>query len=227
MITVITAADSNFKEFVEKCADSSRQLNYKTFVYDLGGLNYGIPFEGRVSPKIGAKIPSKPSIILDALGRVNKGDIVAWVDADTILWERFDEIELGNYDIGVTVRRPKQAESDLPINAGVVFVRKTRNAEEFVKKWIALCDTGVSDQVELNKLSQVTSNDLNTTVQKENTKIHVFECDIYNNFYFKKTQLHAKITHYKSKHRFRWPERTIKKIPKGHTGDRSPYVQTK
>ena len=30
MITVITAADSNFKEFVEKCADSSKQLNYKT-----------------------------------------------------------------------------------------------------------------------------------------------------------------------------------------------------
>ena len=125
------------------------------------------------------------------------------------------------------MRRPKTVENDLPINAGVVFVRKTKNAKEFVKKWIELCNTGVSDQVELNKLAKVLSTDMNTTVQRENTKIHVFECDIYNNFYFKKTQLHAKIIHYKSKHRLRWPERTIKKIPKGYTGDRSPYVQTK
>ena len=139
MITVITAADSNFKEFVEKCADSSKQLNYKTLIYDLGGLGYGIPFKARVSPKVGAKIPSKPSIIQDALGKVEKGDIVAWLDADTILWERFDEIAYGNYDIGVTVRQPKQTENGLPINAGVVFVRKTRNAKQFVKQWIELC----------------------------------------------------------------------------------------
>ena len=227
MITVITAADSNFKEFVEKCADSSKQLNYKTLIYDLGGLGYGIPFKARVSPKVGAKIPSKPSIIQDALGKVEKGDIVAWLDADTILWERFDEIAYGNYDIGVTVRQPKQTENGLPINAGVVFVRKTRNAKQFVKQWIELCETGVSDQVELNKLAQVSSNDANSTVQRGNIKIKAFECNIYNNFYFKKTQLHAKIIHYKSKHRYRWPERTIKKIPKGFAGDRSPYVQTK
>ena len=185
--------------------------DYEDYEYD--PLDKAVALTGRVPCKV--------------IGRVEKGDIVAWLDADTILWERFDEIAYGNYDIGVTVRQPKQTENDLPINAGVVFVRKTRNAEEFVKQWIELCETGVSDQVELNKLAQVSSNDANSTVQRGKTKIQAFECNVYNNFYFKKTQLHAKIIHYKSKHRFRWPERTVKKIPKGYTGDRSPYVETK
>lgn len=225
MITVITAADKNFQEFVEKCAESSKSLNYNTIIYDLGGLGLGKPFKGKVSPKIGAKIPSKPKMIMDALQSVNFKDIIAWVDADTILWQRFDEIEAGNYDIGVTVRRPKDKENDLPINAGVVFVRKTNNSLKFVQEWIDLCETGISDQQELNKLCNVISSDIDSTVIRENTRIHVFPCDIYNNFYFKKPQLHAKIIHYKSKHRFRWPERTTKKIPKSGTIHKRPGLK--
>jgi len=212
-IVVVTAANKNFEELVTKCADSSRDLGYKTFVYDLGGLGVGIPFEGRVSDSVGAKIPSKPSIILDALNRVNDKDIVVWIDADTIMWQRLDEI-IGKYDIGVTVRKPKYLENDLPINAGVVFVKKTPKALNFVDTWIKECETARSDQVELNKLCQVTSDDIGSDVQRHNATIRVFPCDVYNNFYFKKPQLHAKIIHYKSKHRSWWPRRTIKKVPK-------------
>ena len=225
-IHVITAADANFKEFVEKCAESSRTLGYKTTIYDLGGLKKGKPFSGRVSDNIGAKIPCKPSIIYDAMQNSPKNDFIVWIDADVIVWDRFDEITKQNFDIGVTGRKPKDTENDLPINAGVVFIRNNIRSENFVKKWVEECQTAVSDQVELNKLCQISSKDIGSTLIKHDTNVHVFPCDIYNNFYFKKPQMHAKLIHYKSKHRFRWPERTIKKIPKG-TIDRSQYVQTR
>lgn len=211
-ILVITAADKNFEEMVKVCADSSINLGYKTQVYDLGGLGYGKPFQAKISTQVGAKIPSKPSIIKDAISQVNIGDYVVWLDADTIMWDHL-AIE-GFYDIGVTVRKPKTAENDLPINAGVVFVKKTNQALKFLNEWIKLCETGKSDQVELNKLSNVKSSDIDSTVIRNETRIKVFPCDLYNNFYFKKSQLHAKIIHYKSKHRYWWPKRTIKKIPK-------------
>ena len=226
-IHIITAADKNFQEFVSKCADSARTLGYHTTVYDLGGLGFGKEFKGKVSDSIGAKIPCKPSIILDAMHNTPKNDHIVWIDADVVMWERIDEITKTHFDIGVTGRKPKHAESDLPINAGVVFIRNSNSAEKFVRQWVTACENAKSDQVELNKLCQISSADIGTTLIKHDTKIHVFPCDIYNNFYFKKTQLHAKIIHYKSKHRFRWPERTVKKIPKGFAGDRSPYVQTK
>ena len=213
-INIITAGDANFKPFVEKCADSSRTLGYNTTIYDLGGLNIGKPFVGRVSDNIGAKIPCKPSIIYDAMQNAPKNDYIVWIDADVIVWERFDEIMNQNFDIGVTGRKPKDKENDLPINAGVVFIRNCNSAEKFIKQWINQCENSISDQLELNRLCQITSNDIDRTVIKYDTRVHVFPCDIYNNFYFKKPQVHAKLIHYKSKHRFRWPERTIKKNTK-------------
>ena len=95
----------------------------------------------------------------------------------------------------------------MPINAGIVFVRKTQAALDFVERWITLCETGVSDQQELNKLCKVTTADTDTTVTRGYVKIHVFPCKIYNNVYFAKKKVpHAKIKHYKSKLRHLWPE---------------------
>ena len=206
VIKTVIAGDANFKKYVDKAVAYSKNVGYETVVYDLGGLGYGIPFDARVSPKVGAKIPSKPAIIMETLKTVAEGDYVVWIDADALIEKRIDEI-MFDYDIGVTVRQRKQKENSLPINAGIVFVRKTPTALKFVKEWIKLCDTGVSDQQELNKLCKVTTKDTNTTVVRNNTRIHVFECKIYNNVYFgKKKTPHAKIKHYKSKLRHLWPE---------------------
>lgn len=205
-ITTVIAGDSNFKKFVDKAVEHSEKLNYPTLVYDLGNLGYGKKFEARVSPKIGAKIPSKPSIILDALQTVHENDYVVWIDADALILDRIDEIMI-DYDIGVTVRQPKMKENSMPINAGIVFVKKTEQAIKFVHEWIELCKTGVSDQKELNKLCQVTTADTDKTVLRNQTKVHVFQCAIYNNVYFgKKNVPNAKIKHYKSKLRHLWPE---------------------
>ena len=209
-ITTVIAGDLNFKKYVDKAVAHSRKVGYEPVVYDLGGLGYGIPYEGsRVSTKIGAKIPSKPGMIMETLKKIEENDYVVWIDADALIFDRIDEI-MFDYDIGVTVRQPKQKENTMPINAGIVFVKKRQQALEFVNQWIELCKTGVSDQQELNKLCRVTTADTDNTVIRNQTRIHVFKCAIYNNVYFAKKDVpHAKIKHYKSKLRHLWPGENI------------------
>lgn len=215
-ILIITAADQKFRNLCEMCSNSAKDLGYETIVYDLGKLGFGKPFDGRFSDQVGAKIPSKPSMILDALTLVNDNDYVVWLDADAIIWDTIDEIK-SPYDIGVTVRKPKLKESDSPINAGVCFFRKTPATLEFVKTWIEACKTSISDQMELNRLLRgISTKHLDKTVKIKVSNfyinVNVFPCDVYNSWYFKGPQTHAKVTHYKSKYRRFWPTRTIKKI---------------
>jgi len=205
MIKVAIAGDKNFEAYVKKGTITTQALGYEVLVYDLGGLGYGKPFIGRVSDEINAKIPCKPHIILDALDSVNDNEYLVWLDADALIIDRIDEIQ-EDYDIAVTVRQPKAVENTLPINAGIVFIRKTPAAIEFIKKWIKLSDLGVSDQPPLNQLASVVCADIGSTVIREGTKIKVYPCAVYNNFYFaKKDRPGIKIKHYKSKLRNLYP----------------------
>jgi hypothetical protein len=205
MIKVVIAGDKNFEPYVKKGTETTKALGYEVLVYDLGGLNYGKPFKGRVSDAVNAKIPCKPHIILDALDSVNDNEYLVWLDADALIIDRIDEIQ-EDYDIAVTVRQPKAVENMLPINAGIVFVKKTPAAVEFLKKWIELCDVDVSDQPPLNKLSSVVCADIGLTVIRDGVRIKVYPCATYNNFYFaKKDKPGIKIKHYKSKLRHLYP----------------------
>ena len=205
MIKVVIAGDKNFEAYVKKGTVTTQALGYEVLVYDLGGLDYGKPFIGRVSDEVNAKIPCKPHIILDALDSVKDNEYLVWLDADALIIERIDEIQ-EDYDIGVTVRQPKAVENSLPINAGIVFIKKTPQAIRFVKRWIELSDQGVSDQPPLNELSSVVCADIGSTVLRDAVKIRVYPCPIYNNFYFaKKDKPGIKIKHYKSKLRHLYP----------------------
>lgn len=205
MIKVVIAGDKNFSAYVKKGKETTESLGYEVLVYDLGGLGFGKPFEGRVSDAVNAKIPCKPHIIFDALNYVEPGEFLVWLDADALIDDRIDEIE-EDYDIGVTVRQPKAVENVMPINAGIVFIKKTDPAKKFLKEWIDLCDNDVSDQPPLNKLASVVCDDIGKTVDRNGTKVRVFPCAIYNNFYFaKKDKPGIKIKHYKSKLRYLYP----------------------
>ena len=205
MIKVVIAGDKNFEAYVKKGTITTQALNYDVLVYDLGGLGYGKPFIGRVSDEVNAKIPCKPHIILDALSEVEENEYLVWLDADAMIIDKIDEIQ-EDYDIGVTVRQPKAVENTMPINAGIVFVRKTSAAIEFIKKWIILSDQGVSDQPPLNQLASVVCADIGSTVIRGGTRIKVYPCAVYNNFYFaKKDKPGIKIKHYKSKLRNLYP----------------------
>jgi hypothetical protein len=205
MIKIVIAGDKNFEAYVEKGTKVTRALGYEVLVYDLGGLGYGKPFIGRVSDAVNAKIPCKPHIILDALDSVADNDYLVWLDADALIVDKIDEIQ-ADYDIGVTVRQPKAVENMLPINAGIVFIKKTPAAIKFIKKWIDLCNVDISDQPPLNKLSAVVCADIGSTVMRDGVKIKVYPCATYNNFYFaKKDKPGNKIKHYKSKLRHLYP----------------------
>jgi len=205
MIKVVIAGDGNFSSYVKKGIETTEALGYEVLTYDLGGLGYGKPFIGRVSDAIGAKIPCKPHIILDALHSLRDNEYLVWLDADALIIDKIDEIK-ENYDIGVTVRQPKAVENIMPINAGIVFVRKTESAKKFLQDWIELSDQDVSDQPPLNKLANVVCDDIGKIVDRSGIKIRVFPCAIYNNFYFaKKDRPGIKIKHYKSKLRYLYP----------------------
>ena len=203
MIKVILAGDKNYKPFVEKGMQYANNAGYETIIYDLGGMEIGKPFEGRFSDERNAKIPCKPHIIRDALDSINDNEYIVWTDADALIYKNIDEIKL-DYDIGVTVRNMKDKEHDVPINAGVVFVRKTPNALKFLDKWCELSDQGVSDQPPLNRLCNVDSSKIGFTVNRDGVLIHVFKGSIYNNS-SKKPSLEIKIKHFKSKIRHLYP----------------------
>ena len=214
-IHIVTAADIQFKDMVDKCVESVQDFKYNVFLYNLGDLGYGERFDARYGSGIGAKIPSKPFIVLDAIEKINDNDILVWMDADTIMWDNIDDIDIP-YDVGVTVRKSKSIEGQFPINAGVIFFRKNQNTLNFLAEWATQCENSHSDQLVLNRLLKIKTTDVHQNLQVNDLDVRVFDCDTYNNFYFKQPQLHAKITHYKSKHRWRWPERTIKKKSRGN-----------
>jgi hypothetical protein len=209
-IVVVLAGDKNFLPYVEKGKKTTEALGYVTDVYDLGGLGFGTPFVGRVSDAPNAKIPCKPRIILEALKKVDDHDYIVWLDADALIQQKIDEIK-EDYDVAVTVRAPKSVEHSLPINAGIVFVRKTPAAIKFVEQWMELAEQGVSDQPPLNNLCAVNSKDRDSTVIRNGAKIKVYKCEVYNNFYKQGKMINGvnpssvKIVHYKTKLRHLYP----------------------
>jgi len=195
MITFVIAGDKNFKYFVDTAIEHIKGVGYQVLVYDLGNLGYGKSFIGRYGSKEGAKIPCKPHIIRDALNDIDDDQYLVWFDADALIFDRIDEIQT-EYDIGVTVRQPKQVENTNPINAGIVFIKKNKRSIKFIDQWIELSDKDISDQPPLNQLAKVVCADRGNTVSRDGVKIKVFPCEIYNNFYFaKKDKPGIKIKH--------------------------------
>jgi hypothetical protein len=204
-LKIIVAGDKNFKPFVENAVNYNSRLGYKSLVYDLGELGFGTPFTARFSDEVNAKIPSKPHIVEHALMSCNDGEFVVWLDADALIVQPIDDI-IDNYDVGVTLRQPKLTEHSLPINAGIVFFKKSQPTMDFISKWKSLCDKDISDQPPLNQLCKLTSKDIGSTIIRDGVRIKGFPCRIYNNFYFaKKNHPEAKIKHYKSKLRHLYP----------------------
>ena len=206
----VVAGDINFKEFTTNCYLSSKPFVEKTFVYDLGNLGFGEPFAARFSQGEGAKIPSKPNIIKHAIDKIEFGEYLVWLDADTIVFKDLEGFKL-DYDIGVTIRKPGK-DWDNPINAGIVVLKKTTNSLKFLEKWIIACETADSDQRVLNTLIKVNASNIGKLTSFTDLNVYGFSCEEYNNFYFKAKNQDkiARIKHYKSKYRWRYPTGEIK-----------------
>jgi hypothetical protein len=204
-ITVLIAGDHRFRPYVANARRTTEALGYTTMVFDLGDLGFGEPFEGRVSDVPLHTIPCKPRLIRKALERVPANDYVIWLDADAIMQARIDEI-CQNYDLGVTMRTKIGNDPRVgAINAGIVFVRNTAATRRFLDVWAAKSDLLDGDQSALNALIPLEKEDRDQCVMRQGMKVQVFPCAVYNFFDFKNDTSGAKIIHYKSKHRDRYP----------------------
>ena len=202
MISIVTAGTGDFKMFYDHLKESVIKQEYDFYPYDLGYLEEGKKFEGRVSHKANAKIPSKPAIIQDCMSNINKNDYLVWMDADTILLDKIDEVEQ-DYDIAVTLRPPEYMDHNNPVNAGVLFFKKTKRTLDFLKNWSAICEKAESDQTELNKILNLTNTDMGRTLVyrhngKKQLSVKVFSCQNYNNYFFNESQEKASILHFKT-----------------------------
>lgn len=204
-ITVLIAGDNNYRAMIENAKKTTEELGYPTIVYDLGNLGFGKKFDGKVSDIPLQTIPCKPHLLADALLKLPDNDYLVYLDADAIMQSRIDEIK-EDYDIGVTMRSKLAPDPRVAaINAGIVFVRNTQPARDFLRIWSAKADELNGDQWALNLLTNLQKEDHGQTVVKHGARIRCFPCTVYNNFYFKGDQSMAKILHYKSKQRKLYP----------------------
>jgi hypothetical protein len=204
-ITVLIAGDKNYRAMIENARRTTEALGYPTIIYDLGDLGFGKKFDGQVSTIPLQTIPCKPHLLADTLLGLPDDDYLVYLDADAIIQSRIDEI-CEDYDLGVTLRtKPAPDPRVSAINAGIVFVRNTQAARDFLRIWATKADELNGDQWALNALTELQREDMGQTVIKHNARIRCFPCVIYNNFYFKGDQSQAKILHYKSKQRKLYP----------------------
>jgi hypothetical protein len=195
---IVVASDINLKRFINPCIDSIKKIGYDPMVYDLGGLGYGKPFESTTSDKALQKFPKKPFVIKDALQRIPKDSWLAWIDIDCIMQHSIDDA-IGEYDVGVTFRKNH-------LNSGVNFWKHNSRALHFLDVWSKEALLVGGDQNGLNRICKITSgSSVNTILDIEGAKVKVFDSRVYNNFFFKKDQSNARILHYKSKFRNRFP----------------------
>ena len=204
-IHFLVAADKNFRFYASNLIEKINDLDYPVIVYDLGGLEKGEKFDGRVSSIPHQTIPSKPNLILNALSKIPKDEFLVWLDADTLIFGNVEEI-IGEYDIGVTVRKKKSKKiQEAWINAGVIFIKHTAASINFIESWKRLTKYRGGDQWALNEICNLDNSSLNELVERESTAIKKFPCEIYNNFYFNQDQSMAKILHYKANVRHNYP----------------------
>lgn len=188
---ILTAANKEFEHHLSRMVESVKKFKYKYSIYDLGELGYGEPYSAPVSNKAYQKNPLKPQYILKKLESLEKDELLVWMDADTVLVDRIDELESISFDLGITLRHDNsKKEKDGRCNSGVLFFRNNIRTIRFLRKWTALSKKLNGDQWSLNKLLAETS--------KKDLYIAEFSGEVYNNFYFDRDQSMAKIIHYKS-----------------------------
>jgi hypothetical protein len=220
MIRVITAADDVFKHAVMLTVNASARAGYTTEVYDLGGLGFGKPYPRPeqyknhrrshlfgpcklIDQNVRGVAPWKPALIRDVLLTCKPEDYVVWLDADAWIIRPLNAIQTDDYDIGVTVRNANETDHGHGlINAGVLFLRPTQAALNFIDRWIQEIplSTVQSDQFTLNDLLERENvfRSRDAVSVGYNTRFKFFRAEQFNFYYAPKPLLPTTaIVHFK------------------------------
>ena len=210
-VTIVTAGNHKFQEHIERSKEAAERFGCNVVVYDLGGMGFGKPLETPEEDlkKRGHGFISclfKHDIIEETL---RENERVAYVDGDAILTEPIDSVFDDDFDVGVTIRVVREIRQYLGnprvgyFNSGVLFFRQTPGAFDFIQKWRELSATVGVEQAAVNELiiphmswDPKTSSKAPQFVELPHTRVKIFECLEYNNFY--KDKRRAKIIHYKN-----------------------------
>lgn len=210
-VTIVTAGNHKFREHVSRSRDAAEGFGHKVVVYDLGDLGFGKPVETSEDDlkKQGHGFISclfKHDIIEETL---KEHDRVAYVDGDAILTKPIDSVFDDDFDVGVTIRVVSEIRQYLGnskvgyFNSGVLFFQQTPGAFDFIDKWRTLSATVGVEQAAVNDLiiphmswDPKTNNKAPKFVELPSTRVRIFECLEYNNFY--KDKRRANIIHYKN-----------------------------
>ena len=208
--TVVTAANLYHREYLEYLLNRLELLSMDYLVYDLGGLGYGIPFDGTVSAIPYRNIPCKPEIIRDALTKTQPNEFLLWLDADAIPNEAINLIR-HDYDLCFSIRRQRsQKPQEGWINAGVIFCKNTTNTNLFLKLWTKITNVIQGDQYALNLILDNEKYKERLPAFISETKLVGLPTDIINNFYFDESVRGAVIQHFKANVRHLHPLHTKK-----------------
>lgn len=218
MMTIVSAANSKYKQIILDSIEKTKKAGYSTSVYSIdNSLGFGQSFLTKDFLNDLAKSPRrsfngffgriiyKPYIIEQALRE--KNDFIVWLDADAYIVKNIDEVKSNEYDVGFTLRRySERALSPIPIwsgfiNAGVCFFNNTEKTKEFISLWKRkLFDTdNFSDQEAINRIllnsCDFSYDCYNKIFEVDGIKIKIFKTDEYNFYYNEPVGENVKIIH--------------------------------
>lgn len=208
----------SFKSVIQQTAHNARRFGYKIVVFDLGWLGIGEPFYieddsfrargyyTKLRNSYRSKSLFKPDIIRKCLEEHK--DFTVYLDGDALLHDRIDEIVSDDYDIGVTLRRPSEIESEWHVenadivryvNAGVIFFNPTEATFKFINLWKETTEKVKNDQKALNQLvCPEKYPEVNSICPINGVRVKYFSGNQYNFYYFDESlSQKIKILHFK------------------------------
>jgi len=208
----------SFKGVIQKTVKKAEELGYTPLVYDLGGLGIGTLYPLN---NITSNALFKPVIVKDCLNKYN--DVIVYLDGDAQLCASIDEVAVGDYDVGVTLREASEIDNEWfrknfewtkYLNAGVMIFKPTEATKKFVELWHKTTVESKDDQVALNKLACPDDYPrAGSIITINGVRFKYFPCKQYNYYYFNDEFVdNIKILHFKGIVRHFYPFTWEKKL---------------
>jgi hypothetical protein len=224
----------SFRAVIEDSIRVAKRNGYTPAIYDLGNLGIGEKYVVKdrsfaekgyysVKPQEGYTSRSlfKPELVADCLNKYR--DWVIYLDGDAQLVGNIDEIQVDDYDVGVTVRKKSELLTEWHkqhcevakfLNAGVIFFNYSRGAIRFVAEWTKKTQELNNDQKALNFLACPEEYpELYSVHEINGVRIKYFPALKYNYYYFDEGLVPSvKIYHFKGVCRKYYPFSWHKKL---------------
>jgi hypothetical protein len=158
----VTAADSNFKDYLDQLREALEFFGHELVVYDLNDLGEGergfeVPdpnficnglYDREEDGSYASTGWHKPPIIQDFFKRFIKGTAhkgFGYIDAEAILQQDFEELNFKNFDLHVATRCEEDKKIEFTatsiekrgdFNAGVLFFANNEVVEKLINDWV-------------------------------------------------------------------------------------------